>query len=120
MNLFKSALIEELTQSQSNNFGIENFDQHRFGKMPDQYIAPTSFFYLLKQSIKKIIGYDKLQKQRAVDETLRRAFEELKKYEDGLEYLFQHVGAESKDIIVKVIAFRLLGFVRALFRSFPR
>jgi hypothetical protein len=72
MNLFKSALIEELAQSQSNNFGIENFDEHRFGKMPDQYTAPNSFIYLLKQSVKKIIGYDKLQKKRAFDETLRK------------------------------------------------
>ncbi len=31
--MFKSALKEELIKSQTNNFGSENFDEYRFGKM---------------------------------------------------------------------------------------
>lgn len=110
MNMFKSALMEELSQSQSNNFGIENFDEHRFGKMPVQAVPSATLLYSIKQLVKKIIGYDRMQQTKSFKAIVERSFDAIKKYEDGLEYLYENVDPESKDLIVKIIAYRLLGF----------
>jgi len=110
--MFKSALIEELRQSQFNNFGIENFDAHRFGEMPPQYVLPDTLLHSTKQIVKKIIGYDKVQQKRAFDEMLHNKFNALEKYTEGLEYLYNNTGSESKDLLIKIIAYRLLGFTK--------
>ena len=110
MNRFKSALKEELSQSQLNNFGIENFDEHRFGKMVVETDPHYGLFHSIKQAVKKIIGYDKIQQKKSFDVLLEKSFNELKKYEDGLENLYANLHQESKDLIIKIIAYRLLGF----------
>lgn len=107
--MFKSDLKKEMFNSRFNNFGIENFDENRFGKM-DINKPPSTLFYSIKQNIKKIIGYDKIQQKRSFDALLIKSFNELKEYEDGLEKLYANVNSESKDLIVKLIAYRLMGF----------
>jgi len=110
--MFRSALIEELRQSQLNNFGIENFDTYRFGEMPMQYTPPDTLLHTTKQVVKKIIGYDKIQQKKAFDEMQYNVFTALKEYEDGLEYLYRNVQPESKELLVKIIAYKLLGFTK--------
>ena len=110
--MFKEALTEELRQSQYNNFGIENFDSHRFGTMPVEYKGPDTSMHLIKTTIKKIIGYDTLQQKKAFDEMVFNIFTALKGYEERLEFLYRHIPAESKNLLVKLIAYRCLGYTK--------
>ena len=105
---FKSALLKEIYESLPNNYGIENFDEHRFGKMPET--RSPMLFDSAKKGIKKIIGYDTIQLKRTFDVFVERVENELKEYEEGLENLYQNVGEESKHLIIKIIAYRLMGF----------
>lgn len=110
MTPFKSALKEELIQSQPNNFGIKNFDVHRFGEMIVHPEPLNTILHSSKQVVKKIIGYDKVQRKRSYKECIERALEEIKKYEEGLEYLYEHVNTRGRELLVKIIAYRLLGY----------
>jgi FkbM family methyltransferase len=110
MSMFKSALKEELVQSQSNHFGIDNFDEHRFGNMILQTEQPDTLFHNFKQLVKKVIGYDRVQEKKITNELINKTFKDLEKYEDGLSYLYENVDSVSKELIVKIIAYRTLGF----------
>jgi len=57
MNNFKRALERKLIQSQYNNFGIDNYDENRFGKFPSENEIQISKIYKIKRLLKKIIGY---------------------------------------------------------------
>jgi FkbM family methyltransferase len=109
MNQFKSALIEEIIRSRSNNFGTENFDEHRFGEMVEQSKPPSDLYYLTKQAIKKISGYDKIQQKRLLNSAIENSLAKLKEYEDGLEILYENIYPGDRELLVKIIAYRLLG-----------
>ena len=51
MSNFISAIEKKLHQSQVNNFGIDNYDEYRFGEFPRQ---PA--FIKIKKVIKNITG----------------------------------------------------------------
>ncbi len=108
--MFRMALREEIIKSQKNNFGSENFDEYRFGKMVATSEPPNDLLFLVKQVIKKVIGLEKTQRDKAMNAVLEGSFNALEKYADDLELLYFSVGQESKDLIVKIIAFRLLGY----------
>ena len=110
MGMFKTALTKQLAKSQSNNFGIENFDEYRFGKMNVEPSVPNGFFYSLKQLIKVIIGYNRKQKKRALDEIIERATIVLEKYEQGLEFLYNNIHPDSRQLIVNLVAYKILGY----------
>ena len=59
MSDFKSALAKKIDQSQYNDFGIENYDEGRFGKYKVPEYHSDSFFFNLKKFIKKTISYKK-------------------------------------------------------------
>ena len=46
------------------------------------------------------------RKNHLIDQ-IERSFNELKKYEDGLEYLYENVDPESRELIVKIIAYQI-------------
>ena len=89
---------------------VENFDEHRFGKFSITNEVPKTLIYSVKQFIKRIIGYDKIQNKRNFNGIVEKSMAYIDKYEDGLEYFYNNVSANSKDIIVKIIAYRMLGF----------
>ena len=96
MTSFKSALKEELIQSQSNNFGIENFDEHRFGEMVVHPVPRNTIFQSSKQFVKKIIGYKRVQQVKPTNEFIDHLVDEIKKYEEGLEFLYENLNAGNK------------------------
>jgi FkbM family methyltransferase len=108
--MFKDVLKNEIVRSSSNNFGVENFDEFRFGEMPIKEESPNGFFFSIKKVIKRIIGLERKQQAIETDAMLRGSFKALKKYEDDLEFLYDNVQPESKELLVKIIAYRLLGF----------
>lgn len=105
MNDFRSALGIKLLQSKTNNFGIDNFAVARFGAFPSVNAPSTqqSTFVKIKRVVKKIIGYKKKQILNIQDDFF-------KKYENGLQKIYEHVNADGKELLVDIIAYRLLGY----------
>jgi hypothetical protein len=66
MSDFKKALDKKIIQSLKNNYGVENYDEYRFGKFPlssNYNFSKTGLkslmsIYQLKKLIKKVIGYN--------------------------------------------------------------
>ena len=100
MNDFEIAFSEKMAQCQSNNFGIDNFDEKRFGKYSHSLETKVKFI----QAIKKVIGYKywKRNKQKETDF--------LNKYGEGLQNIYAHLDKECKELLVELIAYRRLGF----------
>jgi len=99
MNNFSSALEIKLSKCQSNNFGIDNYDEYRFGKFPTENILWNK----IKRVIKEIIGYKKRQKLN-----IYRDF--ITKYDAGLQRIYEKVNNKGQKILVDLIAYRLLGY----------
>ena len=106
MKSFRDTLEEKLAECKSNKFGAENFDEYRFGKLPE-----LSFFQqtikLAKKNIKKAIGYGKFRKRI----TKQELFE---KYGLGLQFLYEHFDRVGQLLLVDLIAFRLLGYKKVM------
>ncbi len=94
MQQFRLLLKDRLEQSKLNNFGIDNFDEHRFGKYPGKGIPK---FTVLKSILKKLIGYNSQERL-------------LRKYEERLQKLYDCLGEEDKILLIEIMAYRLLGF----------
>ena len=94
------ALQKEIKRSLSNNFGRENFDEHRFGRMPERSVTAKQLLLSAKRVVKKAIGRDYIQPLIAG----------YTKYEKDLELLYNSTNAESRDLLVKIIAYRILGY----------
>lgn len=103
MNNFKRALEKKLIQSQYNNFGVDNYDEYRFGKFPTVNELQISTIIKIKRLTKKIIGYKKKQ-------ILNSQKEFLTKYEDGVQGIYDQVNFDGKLLLVDIIAYRLLGY----------
>lgn len=112
MNTFKTELKQELIQSQGNNFGRENFDEHRFGEMVKNKRSPTNLLYQVKQVVKKVIRYKKMAQQENIDTSVENKLVEVKRYESDLEYLFQNVNPACRELLIKLIAYRVLGYTK--------
>ncbi len=111
MSLFKAALTAELLQSQSNNFGLDNFDEHRFGRL-----YPNAFSAIINQlkiPVKKITGFNnRPETKKRYTDNVNTQLDGLEKYMARLENLYQSVNSESKKLIVKLMAYRIAGFTK--------
>jgi len=107
---FNIEIERKINESKSNNFGRENYDEHRFGSYKEfmyGYFKQNATFsakliYFLKKSLKILIGYQpKDQNYHSFD---------LKKYEKKLGELYDILNDHGQKLIVELIAYRLLGF----------
>jgi FkbM family methyltransferase len=103
VNNFKRALEKKLIQSQYNNFGVDNYDEYRFGEFPTVNVARRSIIFRIKNEIKKIIRYKTSQ-------IINTHNDFLTKYEDRLQKIYEQVNAEGQSLLVDIIAYRLLGY----------
>jgi FkbM family methyltransferase len=90
---FQNNLEKKIQQSVSNDFGIENYDEFRFGKYPSAGI---------KNFIKRLIKWDNY--------LAKRNLKNFSKYENNLQYIWERVNAESQELLVSTLAYRILGF----------
>jgi FkbM family methyltransferase len=102
MESFRVVLEEKLAECRSNKFGAENFDEYRFGKLPELNFC-QGIIKLVKKTIKKTIGYGKFRKRI----TRKEIFE---KYGNGLQYLYEQLDIEGQALLVDLVAFRILGY----------
>lgn len=112
MNDFKKALEEKIVSSLNNKYGIENYDELRFGKyiphVQHKKKLPNLFWGLFKKNIKRIIGYKSkvisVMPPENIDGWLS------KKYQTGLQKLYENLNTQGRCLLVDLIAYRKLGY----------
>jgi FkbM family methyltransferase len=102
MKIFKEELTKKIQQSSKNNFGIENFDEYRYGEYSPPSEINKSFIELVKYVVKKIINHEK-SRIKKLEITL------INRYGNDLEKIFSNLNSESQNLLVELIAYRLLG-----------
>lgn len=103
MNDFRSSLEEKLAQLPANDFGIDNYDESRFGEFPATKVTRSGLLTGMRNAIKKLSRYEKRR-------MANRQNEFLIKYNDGLQKIYKQVDADGQERLVELIAYRLLGF----------
>jgi len=103
MKNFERALTKKLLRSKSNDFGVENYDEHRFGEFPSINLPLQSINISSKRIFKKIIGY-------RTRPFLNGQKKFLSKYECGLQRIYEQLNDEGQELLVDIIAYRLLGY----------
>lgn len=106
-NSFINKLKMQLPKYFSNNFGIENFDQPRFGKYPEPNQSKnTSFLSIIKLIIKKVLFIEK----RRMNHMYRSKLDQIIIYESKLQKLYDSIGDESKELLLKLMLYKVLGY----------
>jgi FkbM family methyltransferase len=109
MKDFKTALENKIKRSQFNNFGVENYDIHRFGPYREDNGSSFGFGTAsgikegLKSRVKKIIRHNS---KKYVDSNIHS----IENYLAKLQFLWAQLNEEGKDLLVDIIAYRLLGY----------
>lgn len=83
-------LLKKLEESRSNHFGSENYDEFRFGAYPKN---SHGYFNQLKSLLKRVI----LSRQINIV------------HGAGLQFLYDRLDAASRQLLVELIAYRILG-----------
>lgn len=92
---FRWALNKKINKSRFNYFGIENFDEDRYGNYQNRY-SHKSLFKKIKNYIRIILGlYNSNQ---------------IKNYLVDLETEFKLLNEKDKLLFVDLVAYRMLGF----------
>ncbi|WP_298222801.1 FkbM family methyltransferase [Flavobacterium sp.] len=103
MNSFRIALKAKIKQSQHNHFGIQNYDEYRFGSYKnEQASALKKLVQIGKRNAKRVVGYEN---KIDVD-----TIPWLKDYFDGMERLYKVLNQQGKSLIVELIAYQILGY----------
>tara|TARA_R110000823_G_scaffold243818_1_gene367998 strand:+ start:18885 stop:20027 length:1143 start_codon:yes stop_codon:yes gene_type:complete len=110
MTVFGKTLINKITQSKGNNFGIENFDEYRFGSYSSRKVSkriakklPAGFIPKVKTIIKTIVfSRSKTVKERAIDF--------ISEYSEQYEKLWDALNNNNRELLVSLIAYRIMGF----------
>jgi len=102
MNLFEKKLNIKLKNSQKNNFGKENFDEFRFG----EYIAPKPAEPKPKIGlVGELKNFYWNTRYPRPDQT----YGIITDYGDRLNLLFSKLNNAGKELLVELIAYRILG-----------
>jgi FkbM family methyltransferase len=97
---FKAAITSRFYESLPNNFGKENFDEFRFGEY-----KPQPFLQELKESVFCLFATSLTKHRR---DWLLESW--LKRFEQPFEVLYKQLAPGSRNLLVDVIAFRMMGF----------
>lgn len=106
MNNFKKKLYNKINISIKNDFGIENYDEYRFGKYPvDSKKTDTKVSLSFKNIVKKIIGYHPERKVffNSVDELID-------KHLINIDKIWTVISKKDKLLFVSLIAYNILGY----------
>ncbi|CAN5376225.1 hypothetical protein BH09BAC3_BH09BAC3_13220 [soil metagenome] len=111
MNLFKQRLRKYFSTIRYNFFDVENFDESRFGKLYPNY--SSALLGAFKQRVKRIVRHDDTPKHvKSFEQYLDNTMNDLEKYFPKLENIYAHLNEDGKDLLVKLIAFRIVGFTK--------
>jgi FkbM family methyltransferase len=102
MNNFKEALEEKINTSLLNDYGVENYDEYRFGEYVESVI---SVFQKIKNLIKKILRYNRQNNTYLI-------FKDsiISEYGSRFQKLWAILNETDKELVVSLIAYRILGY----------
>jgi hypothetical protein len=107
MATFKESLDKKVIQSISNNFGVENYDQYRFGeyRANDSYSRSTELRQSLKRFVKNTIAYHPEYKiyLSKVDKLINH-------YSQAFEMIWNSVNEIDKELLLSLLVYRALGY----------
>jgi FkbM family methyltransferase len=111
MNNFKNKLYKKIKISQLNDYGIENFDEVRFGPYPFNIETESKrCFYkkkILKNFIKKKLAINNDFNPKLVDDFI-------KQYLIKFERIYYNISKKDQNLLISLIAYRLLGFRKVM------
>ncbi|WP_452231460.1 FkbM family methyltransferase [Lacinutrix sp. MEBiC02595] len=102
MELFRKALDKKIIESLSNNFGVENYDAHRFGEYKKE--AKSTLTKKLKKLIKNILNYHPEYKQY-----LEKGRELVNPFIKEFENTWNNISNLDRDLLIDLLAYRVLG-----------
>lgn len=110
---FKKALDKKIIRSIKNNYGIENYDEYRFGKFPiiqnhikkEKTKKPVDLKKAVKNVIKKIIGYDSNLKAK-----IAKGNNLISSYNEQIKIIWDNISELDRKLLISLIAYRVLGF----------
>ncbi len=113
MSDFKKALDKKIIQSLKNNYGIENYDEYRFGKypinihdaIPLKVKKRLSLIDELKKTIKKIIGYNP-----HANAYLMTRLHFSNPYEKEIQKIWDNISVLNRELLVSLMAYKVLGY----------
>ncbi len=99
MSNFGFELRNKIKKSKRNNFGVENYDEFRYGK----FVKPKSFIQdpvvFLKELTKRAIGYECIKFNTWING-----------HEQNVEELYENLNSQGKHLLVELIAYHFLGY----------
>ncbi|MEN9446936.1 MAG: hypothetical protein RJA25_225 [Bacteroidota bacterium] len=105
MNTFEKALRNKINASLYNNYGIENYDEDRFGTYKGD---KKNISIEIKTLIKRILHY----KDSSQKSYLSQSNFFIQKYGEELQQLYNILNENDKKLIVDIIAYRILGYTK--------
>ncbi|MBC7851742.1 MAG: FkbM family methyltransferase [Chitinophagaceae bacterium] len=101
---FMQALKGEISSSQQNNFGVDNFDEYRFGKYRDDVKSRPSSF-------QKIRGF--LSSKSGASSSRNEDVQDIRKAIPGVEKfirLYDAFPEKDKSLLITLLAYQHLGY----------
>lgn len=110
MSDFKKALDKKIIQSLKNDYGVENYDEYRFGKYPfstsdDLSKKTINFIDGSKKIVKKIVGYNSPKKSYLVS-----GHSLVNPYLSQIQKIWDTISAVDRELLVSLIVYKVLGF----------
>lgn len=101
---FMQVLEGEISRSQHNNYGVDNFDEYRFGKYLDTVKSKTS-------PLQKIRGFlrskpDVFNSGKQVVQDIRKVISDPKKF----IRLYEALQEKDKNLLISLLAYRHIGY----------
>lgn len=108
MNDFKDALYKKIKNSIKNEYGIENYDEYRYGTYSFDKSNQTgkkklSAIKIVKNVVKKIIGFNRDNYTQIADNFVNN-------YLERINTIWPHLSQKDKDLFVDLIAYKILGY----------
>jgi FkbM family methyltransferase len=103
MSGFKSVLEKKIKRSRSNNFGIENYDERRFGKYIAPEDPPFDPIFTIKNFIKRILTGRRTRFDISQIDWLREGLL-------GFQRIYDNLNDEGRALLVDLLAYRYLGY----------
>src|SRR5579859_4129390 len=105
MSEFKSVLEKKIKRSRSNNFGIENYDERRFGKYIAPEDPPFDPVFTVKHLVKGILTGRRNHFDIGQIDWLKESL-------TGFQRIYDNLNGEGRALLVDLLAYRYLGYRR--------
>lgn len=106
MSDFKQQLRDKFYQSIYNDYGIENYDIHRYGAYPEKFKKKAGSLEKFKQKVKKGISYKSVHTETYFEEK----YKIFTAFEDRIHTMWKKLSAQDRKTVIEIFAYRMLGF----------